>query len=1043
MANLPTYTPADIPNLTSQISNLQTEADSYQHKLNTSSTALGGQGDPTNADVTDQESLQKIQKSIQGLQDSKLRAQWYPPATQNSSNAANGGGTASPGLIGSALDFIARPLYGVVGAAKHAFGQGQGSLMQDVADNMVRNKETFGNVLSRTGMPGAVSAPLGFALDVAMDPVNWATMGTSALIPRLGMGLYKGIETGEGALRGLGLAAKSSVLEKATAVSRFTPYLRKSDTFYNLGENAMNSTKEWEEFAGIKVADLVKQQGMGIGSYRIGLENTIRDFAKANPSVAGPIVDSLWYSSDDWIRQAQIKDMVQESLVKTINGESGIVNAGVKERLGGASLESLAPDIRSKTSEVVGEYPAGADFDHTSLDNNHLSPEETTAFMSKLPQPVAEEAAAIAPKVVNAVDDATTVLKNPNLTISSDVYENAVRVAQENAGDTSETGALIKKIAESGALNETGVKWFDNTMATARNFSVKIGQNENQILNVGKNVMGVYDKAMALFRTGKVSLSPTAYTFAVIGNLIMTHMLSGDIGPEFFKTLKLSWNFLRDDPKAVQQVEELLFSTAKNGGVRDPEMVDFFNSFKTAAKGTFGLDLMDKKTMLERTIRKGKDAGIISSKTDPSIIQGPLGEAVDVIEKALKRDPSKGGLSEARKVMATGGSQMDKGGGMLSNEMFNSTASADMFAFIEQKAKENPNHIGWKLLNLTYNKLPDQYEKIDQTYKLTTFLRAVTTGYALPQIKQIRHFIDIDSELMSSYANKEMGQVMYKLSPKNALQLANVMYMNYGAMPSAIKVLRNVPLLGSPFVSYMYAMSLKTGQTLAYNPSAFNKVTYAMNEFGGSKTPLEKKALDTNFYSYLKQPGMYRMPFFNENPLYLNMSNAIPYYSLNMFDQQQTSYGNSTREKIVQMAQSSPFMKDPVGATLFNYLIQPLILSKGIESQGQFGQPLYPQGANTLTKAGYATRDLAEAFVPGFLSYGGLAVPSSASGMLPLYRARAISEAKAGKNQLGISGKEPAASRTIREILKATGVPIQAPVDTTFSAKNKINNSSN
>ena len=264
------------------------------------------------------------------------------------------------------------------------------------------------------------------------------------------------------------------------------------------------------------------------------------------------------------------------------------------------------------------------------------------------------------------------------------------------------------------------------------------------------------------------------------------------------------------------------------------------------------------------------------------------------------------------------------------------------------------------------------------------------------------------------------------------------MYLNYAAMPGAVKVLRNMPIFGSPFVSFMYGMASKTGQTLVHNPAAFNKVNLAMNEFGGTKTPLEKKALETSFYSYLKQPGMYRIPFFDKNPNYINMSSMIPYYSLNMFNPTQTTYGNSARENLVKIFQASPILKDPVGSVMFDYFITPLILGEAIRPQGQFGQPIYPIDANLLEKMGYATRTFGEAFVPNIAAHAGLVTGPIAPGLtdyIPSYRWRQLAMATQGKSQLGKSGKEDPVKRSVRTLANLWGVPWQASVNTNFINK--------
>jgi len=1027
MAN-PTYGISDIPNLKKQITDLNSEAGNYEGLLNSSPTALGGMGTPTSDDISNQETLQRIQGEVQKLTDAKLRAQWYPPASQNSNVVTTGGGEVSSGRIGKVLDTIARPLYGIVGATKHAIGQGSGSLYQDVADNMVRNKNTFSDVLKTSGVTGGVAAPLGFALDIALDPVNWATMGTSAIVPRLGKGLYKGMQSGN-LLEGVATAAKSSMLEKATTVGRFIPKFRKSDSFQSLGERAMKATSEWEKFSGIDPMDLMAQKGMGIGTYRITLGEVINKVADVTPGGRAAL-DVLWYSPKDWIRQAQIKDVLQTLLVPNVDMADAFRASRAGEDMAkyARPLKEQTAEAVQATSDLAGVGPSTTPIDF-GADLKLMTPQEIDTGLAKMTSAGVDinTLSQSAPQVVNQVDDVYTALLKPEMVISADPIENAVRVSSELVNGPPVTYAEIEKIVNSGALNDTGVKWFDNMMSSVKSFEKKIGSNKNNIVLSGKKTMAVYDASMSIFRVAKIGLSPTAYTNAVVGNLIMTHMTNGDLGPGFLKTLKLSFDFFRDKPGAVDAVEKMLFKTTN--GVRDPEMVRFFNEFKTAARGTFGLDLMDQKTYVRRVMQNGRDAGLINGK-EAIDTEGKVKEAVETLNAAMKKDPEKAGLTIAREVFENGGSNIDKGTGMLANEM-----SVEVMTFVADKVKANPDHMGWKMLDFTLNKAPSQYEKIDQIYKLTTFLRATQHGYTVPQLRQMRHVVDISPEDLTKYSSKEEGQFLYRMSPRSALELAGAMYLNYNAMPAAIRVMRNFPLLGSPFISFMYGMSLKTGQTLAYNPASFNKVTFAMNDFGGSKTPLEKKALDDpqGFYSYLKQPGMFRMPFFDENPLYLNLASAIPYYSLNMFSPSQTEYGDSFREQIAGGVQRSPLLKDPVGSMLYDYMILPLILGEGIAPQGQFGQPLYPVDAGVGTKAAYGARSLAEAYVPNVAAFAGLVTPESVAEYIPSYRWRQLARAKEGKNQLGISGKEPASSRTIRNVLNASGIPLQSPVNTNFS----------
>lgn len=93
-----------------------------------------------------------------------------------------------------------------------------------------------------------------------------------------------------------------------------------------------------------------------------------------------------------------------------------------------------------------------------------------------------------------------------------------------------------------------------------------------------------------------------------------------------------------------------------------------------------------------------------------------------------------------------------------------------------------------------------------------------------------------------------------------------------------------------------------------------------------------------------------KLPFFKENPLYLNIANVIPYYSMNMFMPSNRRYSSSLGSNLVSALDKLPIMKDPVGQTIFDYFIQPLII-RDTMSQGQFGQPLYPSGTKFLGRA--------------------------------------------------------------------------------------------
>jgi len=75
---------------------------------------------------------------------------------------------------------------------------------------------------------------------------------------------------------------------------------------------------------------------------------------------------------------------------------------------------------------------------------------------------------------------------------------------------------------------------------------------------------------------------------------------------------------------------------------------------------------------------------------------------------------------------------------------------------------------------------------------------------------------------------------------------------------------------------------------------------------------------------------MIKLPFFQENPLYLNVANMIPYYNMNMFAPSERKYNDSLGDKLVSVLDKTPILKDPVGQVMFDYFIQPLIIKDSL-----------------------------------------------------------------------------------------------------------------
>jgi hypothetical protein len=256
-------------------------------------------------------------------------------------------------------------------------------------------------------------------------------------------------------------------------------------------------------------------------------------------------------------------------------------------------------------------------------------------------------------------------------------------------------------------------------------------------------------------------------------------------------------------------------------------------------------------------------------------------------------------------------------------------------------------------------------------------------------------------------------------------------------MPAAVKLLKSLPFFGAPFASFAYGMAHKTGKTVLYNPAVFNNIQNAKHEFAGTQSPAEKELI-AKFpqYQYYGENSMFKLPFFQNYPLYLNTKNFIPYYTVSFLDPSNRKIDSSLPGVVTQVIDKLPVMKDPMGQTIMDMFIIPMLMNEAVP-QGIFGQPLYPLDASPTEKVLYTARNMTEPYVPTFLGLGGLAVPdkiipgteTSIIDTIPLARARGVAYAKEGKNAYGITGREGEASRTIRQLAAGLGFPIAPPID--------------
>jgi len=277
------------------------------------------------------------------------------------------------------------------------------------------------------------------------------------------------------------------------------------------------------------------------------------------------------------------------------------------------------------------------------------------------------------------------------------------------------------------------------------------------------------------------------------------------------------------------------------------------------------------------------------------------------------------------------------------------------------------------------------------------------------------------------------GERLYRLSPLKAGEVAMETYMNYAAMPDVVRVMRALPIVGSNFYSFQYAMAIKTAKTAINNPALFNKVGFAINEMNAGRTPQEKAAMENQYNKYLDSDTIAKL-FGTWN---LDVKNYAPYLTMNMFNPSQKSYDDSAQGQVLKLLDKAPVFQTPVGQVIKDYWIQPWVLS-GTDQvpQGQFGQPTMPyydEAGKRITpslgsKAFYGGRTFLESLVPGAASYlgwplGMAGVSPEMAEWIPSYGVRSILSATQGRSSVGAMTKEDSARKTIRAILGRTGIP--------------------
>ncbi len=1032
-----------------QIKSLQDQISKFQASQDASPTASSSLTNPTFRDLSNETQQDALQTQMRALEKQNLTAAWYGADTGSAS--ADQGGT--PGIIGKALNTLQIPLQTVVKGVKTAIG-----------DTTQVPGQDFTDLLAQHGVRGALGTALGFTADVALDPVNWLTMGTGALIPRVGVGLVKGAAEGgiEQGLRAGAAGLTSSLGQKAAFVASHTPFVGGADTSFAklLSEKAAASYENYKNLANVHPENVFGQAGIGRGIPQLGGGLTLGDLTRGTLGhlpFGDDLYKSMYYNSRNWLDNAMAMDRANAAKAAT-SAESLAAGAPSAAAIAARESPTFEAGLAKPNPQILASFPAG---------------QEKNAAIDALNK-IAEEKAWM---------DA-----NPGKVLSVTPEQNTDRLIQELAAADQLRVVLSPAVGEFGAAGgPTGIKWFDDLTKWGNGVKVKIGPKEYAPIKIFSDV---YNSIIqGVFKPNHTVLSPSTWAMNVLSAPPMYMMMGGENVAGFVSDYMRFYKGLAGvDPRA-NVVDAFLGQATQTGkawqrdvaanAARAKDVRGFIEQNPETFRGSYGVGPgymfghYDMGEAVRKLVNSGDytEAQAASGEVEQAILaaqkefqdalrtgnvtgeptktmgqkltglfgklsKGPKAETPSMVSESLRKSVEESGVQGALRNRAQGLSNIDVAGQTIRDADVRPELLDKAEAFINAKVAEGSKP--FKLYKSLMDNARAGYEHQDQAFRMAVANQLMNHGITENGLKVMTRFVNMrnpETQILSTYTLN--GQKMYRLSMDYATEVAHEAAINYGAMPAVVKMLRSIPVVGAPFASFGYGMATKTMQTLAYNPSFYNKVSFGIQSASGGKTPLEKEALKSKYYGWYNDPSMLRVPdqmnFFSQYPLYMNLSNALPYYSLNIFQTSNRSYASVLPDTVVKTLDALPVLKDPVGQALFDNFLLPSIISSTERPLSSMGSPLYPINATNADKAFYAGRGLADSLFPAVAAPAGLVLPSSAAKYYPGYRTRQMAYGKDQRNQLGIPGSETSSSRFIRNILGYLGIPIQQ-ADTTYAA---------
>lgn len=855
-----------------------------------------------------------------------------------------------------------------------------------------------------------------------------------------------------------------------------------TDTSESLAKRAVTGSEKYDALMGTNLYSKLNKGMFGMPTGIIG--ETVEKFVSKIPSVkiggmvtptGKAIVDFFKYSPTNAAKIADLKDQItnlgKEAGINLTHSKEGLNFFDVDEVLkkgGIVNVESLTKEVSDSVIHMADE--AGNVLIKDNL--GKIIPEFQGKIRVQNTTEVAKSLLGTAIDQVN-IDHLNKVYKEVKPGMAGvDWYDNLIiKTKETRLGDMAnfvrgkvgmDPIQIEKEIVD--MTDQSVGAW--NTMNGVTNKMAKF--NPAAWKPFEATLTGL-ENFISIFKLMKVPLNPGSHIVARVGNFFMGAMMGLPVyKPEYMSSL-MSAEKLLNGKLGINGIKQMFFNDtnllitmADENPARFRQLFGFDPSeivgkidIENKIMGAIPTKMEDAAKFLQKTFEEVTQAneevikimqkeGKISALGD-LVTRGAeteLGLSKIVKKSVTEKMGTFPTASESEKVFKKlqGGTitEADKIGTFTTEEL-----NAKLFEKTKTKIAEataaNPNNLAYKLADKIINGMPKWYEHVDQTFKIGTVDYMTRVGLTEQELLTINRTVKFaESDILEPII--ENGQKLYRLKPLKASEVAMETYMNYAAMPDFVKMMRALPIIGSNFYSFQYAMAIKMGKTAIANLSAYNKIGFMLNEITGTRSPEEKIALEDKYNQYINSPTVVKM-FGQWN---VNVKNMIPIYGMNMFNPSEKTYSDTPQGNTLKVLDTLPILQTPIGQVLKDYWIQPWMLSgTGDVPQGQFGQALYPNfddkgnliEADLKTKLFYGTRTLGEAVVPGVASYLGLplgyaGISPELTNLIPSYGIRGIAGATQGRSSIGVMTKEDTLRKTWRTVLGRTGIPLY-PLDTT------------